>query len=114
MRGTSAFLHGPCARMGIDVTLVDGTAPGAVRQSRDPGRTMLVIAESPSNPRLDLVDLADLGAITGPFTVIDSTFATPLGQRPIRFGVDLVLHSATKGIAGTTTPRSAWSPASEI
>ena len=66
----------------------------------NPGRTMLVVAESPSNPRLDLVDLADLGAVTGPFTVIDSTFATPLGQQPIRYGVDLVLHSATKGISG--------------
>jgi cystathionine beta-lyase/cystathionine gamma-synthase len=61
---------------------------------------MLVIAESPSNPRLDLVDLDDLGAVSGPFTVIDSTFATPIGQQPLRHGVDLVLHSATKGISG--------------
>src|SRR5439155_1075252 len=36
----------------------------------------------------------------GPFTVVDSTFATPLGQRPLDLGVDLVIHSATKGIAG--------------
>lgn len=98
--GTSAFLLGPCARMGIDVTWVDGTTPGEFAAAVIPGRTMLVIAESPSNPRLDLVDLDDLGAITGPFTLIDSTFATPLGQQPIRHGVDLVLHSATKGISG--------------
>lgn len=98
--GTSAFLQGPCARMGIDVTWVDGTTPGEFAKAVIPGRTMLVLAESPSNPRLDLVDLADLGAVTGPFTVIDSTFATPLGQQPIRHGVDLVLHSATKGISG--------------
>ena len=98
--GSSAFLLGPCARMGIDVTWVDGTTPGEFAKAIIPGRTMLVIAESPSNPRLDLVDLADLGAITGPFTVIDSTFATPLGQQPIRYGIDLVLHSATKGISG--------------
>ena len=86
--------------MGIDVTWVDGTEPGAFAAAVVPGKTMLVIAESPSNPRLDLVDLDELGAITGPFTLVDSTFATPLGQQPIRHGVDLVLHSATKGICG--------------
>jgi cystathionine beta-lyase/cystathionine gamma-synthase len=98
--GTSAFLLGPCARMGIDVTWVDGTEPGAFAAAVVPGKTMLVIAESPSNPRLDLVDLDEVGAITGPFTLVDSTFATPLGQQPIVHGVDLVLHSATKGICG--------------
>jgi cystathionine beta-lyase/cystathionine gamma-synthase len=98
--GTTAFLLGPCARMGIDVSWVDGTEPGAFAAAVIPGRTMLVIAESPSNPRLDLVDLDELGAISGPFTLVDSTFATPLGQQPVRHGVDLVLHSATKGICG--------------
>ena len=47
-----------------------------------------------------LVDLDEIGAIRGPITVVDSTFATPIGQRPLDHGVDLVLHSATKGIAG--------------
>jgi cystathionine beta-lyase/cystathionine gamma-synthase len=61
---------------------------------------MLVIAESPSNPQMGLVNLAELGAIKGPFTLVDSTLATPLGQQPLSFGVSLVLHSATKGIAG--------------
>jgi cystathionine beta-lyase/cystathionine gamma-synthase len=61
---------------------------------------MLVVAETPSNPLLDLVDLDELGAIRGPFTLVDATFATPLGQRTLAHGVDLVLHSATKGIAG--------------
>jgi cystathionine beta-lyase/cystathionine gamma-synthase len=98
--GTLAFLQGPCARLGIDVTLVDGTVPGAFTAAVRPGRTMLVVAETPSNPRLELVDLDELGAISGPLTVVDSTFATPLGQRPLDHGVDLVLHSATKGIAG--------------
>jgi cystathionine beta-lyase/cystathionine gamma-synthase len=98
--GTSAFLQGPCARMGIEVSWVDGTETGAFAAAVVPGRTMLVIAESPSNPRLDLVDLDALGAIVGPFTLVDSTFATPIGQQPIRHGVDIVLHSATKGICG--------------
>jgi len=61
---------------------------------------MLVIAETPSNPRLALTNLAELGAIKGPFTVVDSTLATPLTQNPLAYGVDIVLHSATKGIGG--------------
>jgi cystathionine beta-lyase/cystathionine gamma-synthase len=61
---------------------------------------MLVIAETPSNPRLALANLAELGVIRGPFTVVDSTMATPLGQRPLDHGVNLVVHSATKGIGG--------------
>jgi cystathionine beta-lyase/cystathionine gamma-synthase len=65
-----------------------------------PGRTTLVLAETPSNPRLELVDLDELASISGPFTVVDSTFATPLGQQPLAHGVDVVVHSATKGIAG--------------
>jgi len=98
--GTLAFLQGPCQRLGIEVTLVDGTAPGAFAAAVRPGTTMLVLAETPSNPRLELVDLDELGALRGPFTVVDSTFATPLGQQPLAHGVHLSLHSATKGIAG--------------
>jgi cystathionine beta-lyase/cystathionine gamma-synthase len=98
--GTIAFLQGPCSRLGIDVTLVDGVVPGAFAAAVQPGRTMIVLAETPSNPRLELVDLDELGAIKGPLTVVDSTFATPVGQQPLAHGVDLVVHSATKGIAG--------------
>ncbi len=98
--GTMAFVQGPCARLGIEHTVVDGTTPGSFAAAVRPGRTMLVVAESPSNPRLDLVDLEDLGAVKGPFTLVDSTFATPIGQQPLRYGVDIVLHSATKGISG--------------
>jgi cystathionine beta-lyase/cystathionine gamma-synthase len=98
--GTLAFLQGPCARLGIETTFVDVAEPGAFAAAVQPGRTMLVLAETPSNPRLELADLDELGAIKGPFTVVDSTFATPLGQRPLDHGVDIALHSATKGIAG--------------
>ncbi len=98
--GTLAFLQGPCRRFGIDVTYVDVAEPGAFAAAVQPGRTMLVLAETPSNPLLELADLDELGSITGPFTVVDSTFATPLGQQPLAHGVDLSLHSATKGIAG--------------
>ena len=98
--GTVAFLNGPCKRMGIDVTYVDGSKPGALAAAVVKGKTMLVIAETPSNPQMGLVDLAEVGAIKGPFTLIDSTLATPLGQQPLSYGVSLVVHSATKGIAG--------------
>lgn len=97
---TLAFLQGPCARFGIEVTFVDGTQPGAFAAALRPGRTMLAIAETPSNPLLEIVDLDEFGSLRGPITVVDSTFATPLGQQPLRHGVHLSLHSATKGIAG--------------
>ena len=61
---------------------------------------MLVLAETPANPQLALADLDEMGAIAGPFTLVDSTFATPIVQQPLAHGVDLVMHSATKGIAG--------------
>ena len=98
--GTLAFLQGPCRRLGIEVTFVDVATPGAFTEAVQPGRTMLVLAETPSNPLLELADLDELGSIKGPFTVVDSTFATPLGQQPLAHGVDVSLHSATKGIAG--------------
>ena len=98
--GTQLLLQTACPRFGIDVTFVDGTKPGAFAEAIRPGKTTLVFAETPANPRLDLVDLDEIGAIAGPVTVVDSTFATPLVQQPLDHGVDLVLHSATKAIAG--------------
>jgi cystathionine beta-lyase/cystathionine gamma-synthase len=98
--GTQLFLQGPVARFGIEVTWVDAAQPGALADAVRPGRTMLVVTETPANPQLALTDLDELGAITGPFTLVDSTFATPVCQRPHDHGVDLVVHSATKGIAG--------------
>ena len=98
--GTQMLLTAACPRFGIDVTFVDGTDPDAWDAAIRPGKTVLCLAETPANPRLDLVDLDRLGQIRGPMTVVDSTFATPLGQQPLRHGVDLVVHSATKAIAG--------------
>lgn len=98
--GTVALLNGPCRRFGIDVTFVDGTTPGALAGAVRPGKTMLVVAETPSNPQMGIVSLDELGSISGPYTLVDSTLATPLGQSPLTHGVNLVMHSATKGIAG--------------
>jgi cystathionine beta-lyase/cystathionine gamma-synthase len=98
--GTRHLFQALCPRFGIEVTFVDGTRPGAFAEAVQPGRTVLVYAETPANPRLDLVDLDELGAIEGPFTAVDSTFATPVVQRPVEHGVDLVIHSVTKAMAG--------------
>lgn len=98
--GTQLLLQSACPRFGIDVTFVDGTDNDAWVAAVRPGKTVLLLAETPANPRLDLVDLEALGAIRGPLKVVDSTLATPLAQRPLDYGIDLVLHSATKAIAG--------------
>ncbi|MEO7428585.1 MAG: aminotransferase class I/II-fold pyridoxal phosphate-dependent enzyme [Acidimicrobiales bacterium] len=97
---TYALLAMHLPRFGIDVTLVDGTDAEAIAAAVIPGRTQVVLVETPANPALSLVDLDAIGAIKGPITVVDSTFAGPTVQRPLEHGVDLVIHSATKGIAG--------------
>lgn len=89
-----------CPRLGIEVSLVDAVDAVAMTAAVQPGRTRLVFVESPANPVFQLVDLDVIGAIEGPFTVCDSTFAGPMVQRPIEHGIDLVVHSATKGLAG--------------
>ncbi|GIU85430.1 MAG: methionine gamma-lyase [Acidimicrobiales bacterium] len=98
--GSQMLFHLVSERFGIEVTFVDATQPGAFASAVRPGQTQLVFVETPANPRLDIVDLEEIGSIQGPVRVVDSTFATPLGLRPLEFGVDLVLHSATKGLAG--------------
>jgi cystathionine beta-lyase/cystathionine gamma-synthase len=86
-------------RLGVDVTFVDGTDADAIADAVIPGRTQVVFVETPANPALSLVDMDALGRLV-PITVVDSTFAGPVVQRPLYHGVDLVLHAATKGIAG--------------
>lgn len=97
---TYALLTFHLPRFGIEVTFVDGTDADALAAAVIPGRTQVILAETPANPSLSLVDLDALGAIKGPIKVVDSTFAGPTVQRPLEHGADLVLHAATKGIAG--------------
>ena len=102
-------------RLGIRVELIDlkDTSRLASILERDPN-VMAVYGESPANPTLELLDLqriADLVAKVNErrpprrrvFTVLDNTFATPLGQRPLEHGIDVVVHSLTKGIGGFGT-----------
>ena len=97
---TSNFFGAHCPRLGIDVTFVDGTDSQQFVDAVRPGKTQLVFVETPANPALTLTDIEAVAAIPGPFTVVDSTFATPVVQQPLALGADLVLHAATKGIAG--------------
>ncbi|GAA2518866.1 PLP-dependent aspartate aminotransferase family protein [Pilimelia columellifera] len=83
--------------LGAEVTWAE---PDAVAAAVRPD-TGLVIVETPANPDLRLVDLAAVKAQCGAAALlVDNTFATPVLQRPARFGADLVLHSATKFIGG--------------
>jgi len=99
---TSSLLDGLLEDHGVDVTYVDGTEPEDFAEAIR-GDTGLLYAESPANPTLDLVDLeavADLGRAEGVLTVADNTFATPVNQRPLEEGIDVVVHSATKYLGG--------------
>ncbi len=83
--------------LGTEVTWATAdTAGESVRPD-----TGLVVVETPANPTLDLVDIANLCRDVGDVPVlVDNTFATPVLQQPIRFGASLVLHSATKYLGG--------------
>lgn len=97
---TTQLLARTCPRLGIDVDFVDATDIDALRDAVAAKPTQLVWVESPANPTMDVIDLEAVGAIMGPFTAVDSTMATPAVQNPHELGIDFVVHSATKGIAG--------------
>ncbi len=89
-------------RYGIQSTLVDGRDVEAWRKARQPN-TRAFFFESPSNPCLDLVDIravSDLAHDAGALVVVDNVFATPMYQRPLELGADIVVYSATKHIDG--------------
>ncbi len=89
-------------RFGIGVTLVDGRNLDAWKDAIGP-QTRAVFLESPSNPTLELVDIAavaELAGATGARLIVDNVFATPMLQRPLTLGADVVIYSATKHIDG--------------
>jgi O-succinylhomoserine sulfhydrylase len=90
------------ARFGIETTFVSGTDPSGWRAAARP-RTRLMFCETPSNPTMEVVDLdafAAAGRELGALTVVDNCFCTPALQRPLEFGVDLVMHTGTKYLDG--------------
>jgi O-succinylhomoserine sulfhydrylase len=89
-------------RLGISYVFVDAGDLEAWKAALSEP-TQLVLLESPSNPMLEIVDLravADLAHAAGAIVVVDNVFATPLLQRPLDFGADVVVYSATKHIDG--------------
>jgi O-succinylhomoserine sulfhydrylase len=91
-----------CPRFGIASTLVDGRDTGAWAKAVRPN-TKAFFFETPANPTLDLVDIAAVAEIAhaaGAQVVVDNVFATPILQKPLKLGADIVVYSATKHIDG--------------
>lgn len=91
-----------CPRFGIACTLIDGTDIGAWEAAIQ-DNTKAVFFETPANPTLDLVDIAAVCTIAkkvGALVFVDNVFATPMLQRPMELGADVVIYSATKHIDG--------------
>ncbi len=100
--GTHGLLQWGAGRMGWSYDLVDARHPETWGPAFRPN-TRLFHVESPTNPILCVVDLrqaADLAHERGAKLSVDNTVATPVGQHPLAFGADFVVHSATKGIGG--------------
>ncbi len=102
-RRTRQFCQTYLQRLGIATTVVPAGDYAALEGAIRPGKTRFLITESPTNPYLHIVDMerfAAIGRRTRTLTLIDSTFATPVNQRPLEWGVDFVMHSATKYLSG--------------
>jgi cystathionine beta-lyase/cystathionine gamma-synthase len=89
-------------KFGLSFTFVDGRDPANFAKAVTP-KTRLLYAETPTNPMMTLTDLravGDLAQAHGIVFAVDNTFATPVFQRPLEFGADVVLHSTTKYLNG--------------
>jgi methionine-gamma-lyase len=89
-------------RLGIETTFVAATEPGAYERALRPTTRVLYI-ETPANPNLAIADIRAIVALArarGIATIADNTFATPFAQNPCALGVDVVVHSMTKALAG--------------
>jgi cystathionine gamma-synthase len=102
-RRTRQFCQTFLKRFGIETTVVEMGDYAAMEAAIIPRKTRFIISESPTNPYLRIADLeriAELGNKHRVRTVIDSTFATPVNQRPAEWGIDFIVHSATKYLSG--------------
>ncbi len=101
-RKTRVFVTEKLASFGIETTIAPFGGREAIENCLQKN-TKLIFSESPTNPYLRVVDVEMLGRLGQEkkiLTVIDSTFATPFNLNPLDFGIDLVIHSATKYLAG--------------
>ena len=100
--GTTRLLRDVLQNFGVATSFVDTTSVDAVRDAIRP-ETALIFLETPSNPTLDVTDLAavaELARERGILTAVDNTFLTPLLQQPIELGCDVSVYSTTKFIEG--------------
>jgi cystathionine gamma-synthase len=100
--GTNALFEGFLPRFQISVTLCNTADPAAIEAEIAKG-CALVYLETPTNPKLEVVDIARVARAAravGAITAVDNTLSTPVNQNPSALGADLVLHSATKFLAG--------------
>ncbi|MEG0473271.1 MAG: aminotransferase class I/II-fold pyridoxal phosphate-dependent enzyme [Solibacillus sp.] len=100
--GTYRFVTKVLLRFGITHTFVDFTDIEAIKAAVKP-ETKLIYLETPSNPTLGITDIravVDIAKANGAMTFLDNTFMTPLHQRSLEMGVDVVIHSATKFLSG--------------
>ncbi len=100
--GTAKWLTELLGPWGLESSFVDMTDLDAVRQARRPN-TRLFWLETPSNPTLDVTDIAgvvELAREIGAYVACDNTWATPLLQRPFELGCDFIIHSTTKYMGG--------------
>lgn len=89
-------------RFGVETTVVDGPDLAAWKAAMQPN-TKALLLESPANPLLEIIDVqgvADLAHANGAYLVVDNVFATPIFQKPMRLGADVVVYSTTKHIDG--------------
>ncbi len=100
--GTAHFAAAEFHRVGIDYTLLDDITLQTLEQAMKPETKMLYV-ETPSNPLLEITDLEVVSAFAKANslkTVIDNTFASPINQNPADWGIDIIIHSATKYLGG--------------
>jgi O-succinylhomoserine sulfhydrylase len=90
-------------KFGIEVSYIDAAADPAAWEAAIRPNTKMIFLETPTNPALDLIDIEEVASVAKKHKVllnVDNCFATPIGQRPIDLGADLVVHSATKWLDG--------------
>lgn len=99
--GTHAFVTDSFARFGIDYAFAATSVDAIAAAITD--RTRVIVIESPTNPLLTVIDIrkvAELARARGITTIIDNTFASPINQKPLTLGIDIVVHSGTKYLGG--------------
>lgn len=102
-RRTRQFVKTVLPKMGITCTVLDPADLDGLRDVLQTRGADMYFSESPTNPMIRVVDVAEIGRLCrlhGAISVIDTTFASPVNFRPLDFGADLVLHSATKYLSG--------------